>query len=127
MNLDAQRIAIAEACGWIREYAEEPMWNTSLNSYNGGYEPVKTVLFGRFKKRVLASNLPDYINDLNTMHEAEKMMTEDQWLYYTVNVLLAAKDGSFVIDKNMKTMAHATAAQRAEAFLRTIGKWEDAK
>jgi hypothetical protein len=59
------------------------------------------------------------------MHEAEKMMTKDQWLWYTVNLLLAAKDGSFVIDINMKTVAHASAAQRAEAFLRTIGKWEE--
>jgi hypothetical protein len=127
MNPIQQRIAIAEACGWVPEYAHIPTWNAAINDLKGGYLPVLTLLFRRKEKCFKIENLPDYLNDLNAMHEAEKMMTEDQWLSYTINVLMAAKDGTFVIDRNMKTIAHATAAQRAEAFLRTIGKWEDAK
>jgi hypothetical protein len=127
MNKEKQRIAIAEACGWTCEYADVQTWNAGLNSYKGGYEPIRTMLFRRREKCFRAENLPDYLADLNAMHEAEKMMTEDQWLSYTIEVLMAAKDGTFVIDRNMKTIAHATAAQRAEAFLKTIGKWEDDK
>jgi hypothetical protein len=111
MNKEKQRIAIAEAIGW-----------TDVKGTKGVHPKA------RFKGRGYADDwiaLPDYLSDLNAMHDAEKMMTKDQWLWYTVNLLLAAKDGSFVIDVNMKTMAHATAAQRAEAFLRTIGKWEE--
>jgi len=126
MTSEAQRIAIAEACGWVREYADVPTWDASLNSYKGGYKPVRTMLFRRRQKCFHAEKLPDYLNDLNAMHEAEKVLTEEQWLSFTIYVLLASKDGTFVIDNNMKTVAHATAAQRAEAFLRTVGKWEEA-
>lgn len=123
MNKEQQRIAIAEACGWVPEYTNVPTWNAILNDHKGGYEPVLTLLYRRKEKCFTTENLPDYLGDLNAMHEAEKMMTKDQWLSYPINVLQAAKDGTFVIDINMKTVAHATAAQRAEAFLRTIGKW----
>jgi hypothetical protein len=110
MNKEKQRIAIAEAIGW-----------TVINDTLCHVTPDRN---GEPEIEPIA-RLPDYLSDLNSMHEAEKMMTKDQWLWYTVNLLLAAKDGSFVIDINMKTVAHASAAQRAEAFLRTIGKWEE--
>jgi hypothetical protein len=59
----------------------------------------------------------NYHGDLNAMHEAEKTLTEDQRdLYYPRNL------GSW---ENPTAPIYSTAAQRAEAFLRTIGKWED--
>jgi hypothetical protein len=65
--------------------------------------------------------IPDYCNDLNAMHEAEKALTDDQ--YHTgYKQTLASLVG---LSGNMRVMS-ATAAQRAEAFLRTIGKWEEA-
>ena len=58
----------------------------------------------------------DYCADLNAMHEAEKHLfatrKEDQYGY-----ALAISDCA--------TMWHVTARQRAEAFLRTLGKWEE--
>jgi predicted Zn-dependent protease len=70
--------------------------------------------------------LPDYLNDLNAMHEAERMLLakcgndpqDDLWIYYLANLLMSAP---------LCLREHATAAQRAEAFLRTIGKWEESK
>ena len=69
--------------------------------------------------------IPDYLNDLNAMHEAEKIIPRqlfhvDYWQkgYGRFQTLLA----EFTI-----TPYSATASQRAEAFLRTIGKWEEAK
>lgn len=121
MSPEAQRIAIAEACGWTREYADVPTWNAELNDYKGGYEPIHTRVFRRKEKGVLTENLPDYLNNLNAMHEAEKvLLTKDGfcgcWETYS-NILTASMGCTDIF--------HATAAQRAKAFLRTIGKWEE--
>lgn len=61
---------------------------------------------------------PDFCNDLNAMHEAEAVLTERQFLSYA----FALND----IDGSLWGI-RATARQRAEAFLRTMGKWEEAK
>jgi hypothetical protein len=57
---------------------------------------------------------PDYCNDLNEMHEAEKMLNKEQWVTY----------GRELSRLGVFPMVHATARQRAEAFLKTLGKWE---
>jgi hypothetical protein len=84
-----QRIAIAEACGWTKGYD----WSRSDG----------------------IGVLPDYLNDLNAMHKAEKWLIEDDQHAY----------GCYCIDlqEEYGNTVHLTAAQRAEAFLRTIGKW----
>lgn len=71
--------------------------------------------------KVMASQgvLPDYLNDLNDMHEAEKVLTNEQLEVYC-NILHKPNHGVY-------WAIHATASQRAEAFLRTIGKWEESK
>ena len=113
MNKEKQCIAIAEACGWTREYADVPTWVASLDSYKGSISySVSTLLFRRSEKCVIARHLPDYLNDLNAMHGAEKVLTADQWYQY--DKLMPLRDPQKM---------HATATQRAEAFLRTIGKW----
>jgi hypothetical protein len=62
---------------------------------------------------------PDYTGDLNAMHEAEETLTFNYWNRYAQWLReLTRSNRRFLI-------AHATAAQRAEAFLRTIGKWEE--
>jgi hypothetical protein len=58
----------------------------------------------------------DYCTDLNAMHEAEKVLTFEDWESYRDEL-----GGSF------RGCAHATARQRAEAFLRTLGKWKEAE
>jgi hypothetical protein len=105
MTPEQQRIAIAEACGWTEI---EPC--TCCYGVSWGYQPTP----GAHKKHV-----PDYINDLNAMHEAEKVLTNEQLEVYC-NILHKPNHGVY-------WAIHATAAQRAEAFLRTIGKWEEAK
>jgi hypothetical protein len=61
---------------------------------------------------------PNFATDLNAMHEAEKVLDSDELFrgYY-----LALYD----ITKSTRWPINATARQRAEAFLRTLGKWED--
>jgi hypothetical protein len=74
-------------------------------------------------------NLPDYLSDLNAMHEAEKALTVAQSERYAEFVLdmLEIPPPFMGTARSAFLTGHATAAQRAEAFLRTIGKWEDDK
>ena len=92
MTPEQQRIAIAEACGW-RHIKGKKRWNAPT----GGWDYL--------------SSLPNYIDDLNAMNEAEKVLTYEQFDEYYVQLSM-----------KMVRPFHATASQRAEAFLRTIGK-----
>lgn len=79
--------------------------------------------------------LPDYLTDLNAMHEAEKVLLNSQRRAYGEMLIgvhplhydptIRVQDDN-LNDNYMKLflIANMTAAQRAEAFLRTIGKWE---
>jgi hypothetical protein len=71
--------------------------------------------------------VPDYPNDLNAMHEAENMLTETRVRSYA-SVLAQVLDTHPTVDLDDQYLnIHATAEQRAEAFLKTIGKWEGEK
>ena len=72
--------------------------------------------------------IPDYLHDLNAMHEAEKVLTDEQDLEYSEALEQVVK-GRFATanSEDMRRLRSATASQRAEAFLRTIGKWEECK
>jgi hypothetical protein len=54
------------------------------------------------------------------MHEAEKAMNNNDWWKFVEHLTNICGGGTAL-------GISATATQRAEAFLRTIGKWEDAK
>jgi hypothetical protein len=103
MNKEQQRIAIAEACGWT----EISDWKAAGINGQHPTEPWTEVI-------------PDYLNSLNAMHKAEKTLSpKDKREYaYQLNggYYTSGLDDTFDI-------VHATAAQRAEAFLRTIDKW----
>jgi len=59
--------------------------------------------------------VPNYCGDLNAMHEAEKALTKrDLWEMTMQLCNIVYRD---------VPLAHATARERAEAFLRTVGKW----
>ena len=109
MNEEAQRIAIAEACGW-----------TNITSDCVGNKP-----HGRGNAD--HDFIPDYLHDLNAMHKAEQMLSYEPdymfFLRYVVGDFSEAQ--SEWTDYDWYRVAHATAAQRAEAFLRTIGKWTE--
>jgi hypothetical protein len=106
-------IAIAEACGWVDFVTS--CFGVTTGKYGDYEEPYEVI--------------PDYCNDLNAMHEAEKILfskghTEDpeETNYYQDEY--ADELYSICECDELKTL-HATASQRAEAFLKTIGKWKD--
>ena len=60
------------------------------------------------------------------MHDAEKALTDDQsLLYFDTLVEMIAGSVENPRHSDFKRIVSATAPKRAEAFLRTIGKWED--
>ncbi len=106
MNTEEKRIKIAEACGWSRSFIGDGI---------DGW---------RMPDRVTAafeSDLPDYFNDLNAMHEAEKVLQvfqRDKYTDYLCGLTPCDYDGWF-------SCAHATAAQRAESFGLTLNLWKE--
>ncbi len=123
MSPEAQRIAIAEACGWheiIRpcDDAYHYLPTDTLERLNGKVGGIKS----NWVHVENAVPIPDYLNDLNAMAEAEMSRVDMEdgrfiMLFREYLHTILGHDGSLAI--------HATAAQRAEAFLRAIGKWED--
>ena len=83
-------------------------------------------------------HVPDYLSDLNAMHEAEEVLlgqsvinrssTPFHRYYLELHEMCTMPDNTFHLPMKAEHWAIcATAAQRAEAFLRTIGKWDDSK
>lgn len=68
---------------------------------------------------------PDYCNDLNAMHEAEKHLLKVKVEIFVENIREIVFDTEVSEEEFNFFLVHATAAQRAEAFLKTIGKWEE--
>ena len=62
------------------------------------------------------TGIPDFSGDLNKMHEAEKTLTNANMYVMEYHIKAMVKGHGFYF--------HATARQRAEAFLKTLGKWE---
>lgn len=115
MKPEQQRIAIAKACGW-----------TDTEIINKGGK----IMYG-------PTEVADYLNDLNAMHEAEKacLTTIPLVTDYGIRLVNALhrehkknpriQDTSWRIPVVGNCGWFATAAQRAEAFLRTLSLWRD--
>ncbi len=121
MKAEEQRIAIAKVCGWtfIHEETDHDPDNARF-FYLAGKHP-KEAHRGDCKV-YYKWEVPNYLSDLNAMHEAEKVMTSAQMDEYAQHVYsIVARDGV-----RMTYGISAPAAQRAEAFLRTLNLWKPA-
>jgi hypothetical protein len=101
-------IAIAEQCGW-KNLHKIPQ----IASLHSGWSGIKPDTGND-------EFIPDYCNDLNDMHEVEVK-------YILVDGDLTADYWNNLYDTTESTLwpFASTARQRAEAFLKTINKWED--
>ena len=126
MKNEQINIAISEARGIVGPF--ENRWIKEVEMEGGltGYESYGLTGFVKDELVFVA----DYCNDLNAMHEAERTSTifkswraTKAWMD---NLCIcsdlgrlpeSAPDWAFVLQ--------ASAAQRAEAFLKTIGEWEE--
>jgi len=107
MTDDQINAAIAKACGWT-DIIEHPEFG--LMGINPETHGCRT-------------GIEYYCADLNAMHEAEKIVVDGiaatyaEWLSKTT-------EAEWSDDKHFFC---ATARQRAEAFLQTLGLWEEAE
>lgn len=114
MSDEELNIEIAELTGWVYLYTDEngkKWWRTPLD----GYTPDQP---------------PNYVKDLNAMYEVENILLTCGRLYKEDKVRGRTdwynNDLSIVMGKDLKnnfSLIHATARQRAEAFVLTIGGW----
>lgn len=110
MSPEAQRIAIAEICGFINVR----MWSKSCIASMG--INAKGEYWGSL-------GVPDYLNDLNAMHEAENNIRKSWDTYLSSLIEIRWRDAQLSQHPADLSPTRATAAQRAEAFLKTIDKW----
>lgn len=119
MTPEEQRIAIAEVCGWTHVHHSTKL-STNLFNKMVGVSPsgISDNIF-----------VPNYPTNLNAMHEAEKALSPNDTVVYAGHLTrgkeiwdVIPNDESFPV---CPAAICATAAQRAEAFLRTLGKWKD--
>jgi hypothetical protein len=104
MTPEAQRIAIAEACGWKR-----------VDSVRGQLLPMEFRVDSIGDVwTCLETQMPDYLNDLNAMHEARKSLTLEQHRDYHDH-----------LQKFCHYPEFCNAGQHAEAFLKTLGLWQE--
>ena len=113
MSPERQRVVIAQVCGWTK------------------FEPdtIQYLAQGPDGKWGL---IPNYLRDLNAMHEAEKLLTGKQFSRYAVwlarviaGTQNAPRASGTRVFCGQRFLLSATAAQRAEAFLRTLSLWEE--
>ena len=129
MTPDKQRIALAEFEGWksCRNYKGEIYCDDATEP---GYVETND-LKGTPPKGGYLQELPDYLSSLDAMHEAEKTLTDEQfndhYMKWLVQPAIEFDKAYGCLDNIVYTRAciSATASQRAEAFLRTIGKWTE--
>lgn len=94
---EAKCVMIAEFCGWRCLCGHD--WIAPGEPMDSNY----------------SQELPKFTSSLDAMHEAEKLLIcEQQWKYLEI---LGCTEGPFTWN-----CCHATATQRADAFILTIGK-----
>ncbi len=114
LTQEQKRIKIAESCGWIKRtpWTNSQGWQVHEWEKNGMV--TEDGLSGH-----LECELPDYLNDLNAMHEAEKTLDGAMLLAYYFELDELMERPPMVI-----RLVMATAAQRADAFLLATGRAE---
>lgn len=114
-----KRRAIAEFAGWTGIVNSHPL---AAPGAWVGYPP------GRGPGS--QQELPDYLGDLNAMHEVEENLNHQQQEDYVlalrrITVVPAEVEyGAINVISTKWIMIHSTASQRAEALLAVIGKGE---
>jgi len=108
---EEQRIAIAEWCGRNGWWC--PNCKKLVSEYSLGYQARHANCSNS------AQQMPDYLNDLNAMHEAELRLGKHIETYRSTLLKVCYKMNTWACE--------ATAAQRAEALLKTLNLWKETK
>ena len=127
MNKEQQNKTIAKLMGarWVKSFNRKTPNKAVLVfverlSLNYGDEIVYVNESDKNFTKVIHAHVPDYCNDLNAMHEAEKVLTLPQFWGY-------ADQLKSIVDNSNGNASYisATASKRAEAFLKTLKLWKE--
>lgn len=125
LTVEEKRIKIAEALGWVKQTPENRQNQYGQDEWRK--EGVRTPegWDGHYEH-----DLPWYFHDLNAMHEAEKLLPEDKRGLYVewLSGERTRSESGYIgyIERpgaDFWGLAHPTAAQRAEAFGKTLNLW----
>lgn len=120
MKEEAQRIAMATACGWtgIEDRSEGLMMAPGFSVW--GYPPVNPLIGHK-------EQVPRFLDDLNAMREARQRLTPPERRDYVKHRWAIARRTSehMVTDNDMFKFADIAPEHDAEAFLRAKGLWVD--
>lgn len=117
MTDEQMRIAIAEACGL--KVIDVPFIPNQTKAAGCVFTDAARTEWRRcYPNSCGVYGIPDYLNDLNAMHEAEKVLKGGMRSKYDAELtLICLRDCNFIWE--------STACQRAEAFLKTLNLWKD--
>jgi hypothetical protein len=106
MTPEEKQIRIAEICGWKIDDDYED------GALMGHHQVPDSEFLGW-------DMVPDYLNDLNAMHDAEKVLGEKCKMYHSV---LSFNGDAYLGEDNPDGWVfHVSASKRADAFLLTLG------
>jgi hypothetical protein len=99
---EEQQIKLLEFMGWV----EDEPWLNGRRCFiredsNCGWE---------------FDSLPNYVEDLNAIHEVEKQLTKDEFMLYNGHLGCSGEYGNWW----NKNLSHASASQRVEQLLKII-------
>lgn len=140
MKPEDQNIAIAKVCGWKLKWQNVgggDLFDSKPKGHSWEvwippaiwYQSKEGLAFTRDRES-WNPQPPNYLNDLNAMHEAEKILewTPERAGRMTDYALALYKIvGLEVLDyvETSAVLLRATASQRAEAFLKTLNMWKE--
>jgi len=129
MTPEEQRIAIAEACGferWTSESKRLIKLTKPRDAQQRDYWILHGATISSAPVDVIDDLVPDYLNDLNACAEMEKVLPENKQLTYDARLFDAVNTSCGELHEKISTfkVLHAAAAQRAEAFLKTLNLWK---
>ncbi len=123
MTPEAQRKAIMKVCGWR---VERRATISELECPFVLFDPRGfDVSYAFSEDTFLRGSIPNYPESLSAMHEAEKVLTDEQWAFWKLELSTLVGANVESGHKRIRLMFHATASQRAEAFLRTLNLWTE--
>lgn len=122
MTPEQINVAIAKACGWTAI----KNCNTSVGGYcarSPDGEIDYTNLGGSEDAAILIS-CPNYYGDLNAIRSVVRTLPGEQTVSYVKELRLIIERADDLRTVHWFAVVEASAAQRAEAYLKTIGKWK---
>ena len=138
MSDEEINVAIAEACGWKARHNSHKCDGKTIflcgtcgiighsNCYGGGRGAVS---FSCSVSPCCDEAVPpDYCADLNAMYQAERSFDVgplSQSIHATNHYIEELCMLLGCTSEDLFQLTHASSRQRAEAFLRTIGKWKE--